>query len=79
MGCREHKNKTELIRIVRSPEGVIAYDPIGKRSGRGVYLCRNPKCLERVRKSKAMEKQLKAVIPPEIYEEIALLMSQPNG
>jgi predicted RNA-binding protein YlxR (DUF448 family) len=28
-----------LVRIVRAPDGVVAIDPTGKRSGRGAYLC----------------------------------------
>ena len=35
VGCREMKEKRELIRIVRTPEGVVAVDDTGKRSGRG--------------------------------------------
>jgi predicted RNA-binding protein YlxR (DUF448 family) len=38
--------KRELIRIVRTPEGMIDIDPGGKRSGRGAYLCRNRQCWE---------------------------------
>ena len=31
-GCREHKPKKELIRVVRSPEGEISIDFTGKKS-----------------------------------------------
>ena len=31
VGCREMKDKRELIRVVRSPEGEISLDPTGKR------------------------------------------------
>ncbi len=41
VGCREMKPKTELIRVVRSPEGAVSLDPTGKKPGRGAYLCRN--------------------------------------
>ncbi|MDR2665263.1 MAG: YlxR family protein, partial [Oscillospiraceae bacterium] len=40
LGCREMKPKRELIRVVRSPEGVVSLDPKGKSPGRGAYLCR---------------------------------------
>ena len=30
LGCREHKPKNELIRVVRSPEGEISLDFRGK-------------------------------------------------
>ena len=31
LGCREHKPKNELIRVVRSPEGEISLDFRGKK------------------------------------------------
>ncbi len=37
VGCRSTQQKRELIRIVRTPEGVFV-DPTGKRNGRGAYL-----------------------------------------
>ena len=45
VGCREMKPKRELIRVVRSPEGEVSMDPVGKKPGRGAYVCRNPECL----------------------------------
>ena len=32
LGCQERKNKKELIRIVRSPEGDISIDTTGKKN-----------------------------------------------
>ena len=46
LGCNEHKPKVELIRIVRSPEGVVGLDLTGKKSGRGAYICPDPACLQ---------------------------------
>jgi predicted RNA-binding protein YlxR (DUF448 family) len=37
VGCRQVQAKRSLIRVVRSPEGVVV-DPDGKLSGRGAYL-----------------------------------------
>ena len=66
VGCREMKEKRELIRIVRTPEGEAAADPTGKRSGRGAYVCRNPECLKRAIKQKQLERQLEITLTPEI-------------
>ena len=33
VGCRAMKNKKELIRIVRTPDGNIEIDPTGKKQG----------------------------------------------
>ena len=46
-GCQEQKSKKEMIRIVRTPEGNVEIDKTGKKSGRGVYICQNPDCLEK--------------------------------
>jgi len=44
VACRRTSAKRELVRIVRTPEGVAEVDPTGKRSGRGAYLCPTPDC-----------------------------------
>lgn len=67
-GCREMKPKRELIRVVRSPENDISLDFKGKAQGRGAYVCPNPDCLKKARKSKAIERSLEISIPAEIYE-----------
>ena len=53
VGCREMKDKKALIRVVRSPEGTISLDFKGKLPGRGAYVCPNPECLKKARKSRA--------------------------
>ena len=70
MGCREHRPKKELIRIVRSPEGVVSLDRSGRANGRGAYLCPNPACLERAVKSKALSRALETPIPESVYENL---------
>jgi len=67
-GCGEMKPKKELIRVVKSPEGEISLDPTGKKSGRGVYVCRTLECLKKARKAKRFEKDFSCQIAPEIYE-----------
>ena len=70
LGCREMKEKSELIRAVRSPDGVISLDFRGKAPGRGAYLCRNAACLKKAVKSKALERAFSAQIPAEVYERL---------
>ena len=69
-GCNEQKPKKELVRIVRSPQGEIALDRVGKMPGRGAYLCPSAQCLAKARKAKRLERALDAQIPPEVYERI---------
>ena len=68
MGCNEHKPKIELLRVVRSPEGEVTLDFVGKKSGRGAYLCRDVKCLKRARKSGRIGRVLECEIPEEVFD-----------
>ena len=70
MGCRERKPKRDMIRIVRTPEGVVNLDFGGKMNGRGAYICPNPECLKKVQKSKALDRSLEVTIPDEVYERL---------
>lgn len=70
VGCREMKEKRELIRVVKSPEGEISLDFKGKKSGRGAYVCPDPECLKRARKGRALERAFSGAIPPEVYDAL---------
>ncbi|SFL38756.1 RNase P modulator RnpM [Pelosinus propionicus] len=70
VGCQEMKNKKELLRIVRTPDDDIILDSTGKKSGRGAYLCCNEQCLIKAFKEKRLERSLKRVVNPEIYEQL---------
>ena len=70
MGCNTQKNKKDLIRIVKNKEGVISIDRTGKAQGRGAYICDNIECLNKVIKSKRLEKVLDIKISEEIYENL---------
>ncbi len=79
LGCREHKQKNELIRVVRSPEGEISLDFRGKKPGRGAYLCPTPECLARARKSRAIERALSAPVSEEVYAALEEQMRAGDG
>lgn len=74
VGCRTMKDKKELIRIVKTPEGQIVADATGKKSGRGAYICPNPECLRRARKARALERAFDTAIPAEIYDALEAQM-----
>ncbi len=69
-GCNEQKPKKELIRIVKSPEGEISLDITGKKSGRGAYICNSIDCLQKVRKSRRIDKTFEMTIPDEVYNSL---------
>ena len=79
LGCREMKNKKDLIRVVRSPEGEISLDFKGKKPGRGAYVCPQTECLKKARKSRALERAFSAQVPPEVYEQLEEQMREENG
>ena len=70
MGCRERREKRQLIRVVRSPEGEVSLDFSGKKNGRGAYLCPDPQCLKKAIKAKALDRSLEVTIPQEIYDRL---------
>jgi len=76
VGCREMKEKRELIRIVRTPEGTAVLDSTGKRSGRGAYVCRQEECLKRSIKQRQLERQLEITLTPEIIEALTAEMNR---
>ena len=79
LGCREMKPKRELIRAVRSPEGQVSLDFNGKKPGRGAYVCRNPECLKRAVKSKALSRAFGVEIPQSVMELLNEQMEGSNG
>ena len=69
-GCGEHFPKNTLIRVLRTPEGEVTLDLTGKMSGRGAYICMNPSCLKKARKSRRIESSLECAISEELYEKM---------
>ena len=76
VGCREMKEKRELIRVVRGTDGVPSLDPTGKKAGRGAYVCRQAECLRRAIKQHQLERQLEIAMTDEI---IAALTEEMNS
>lgn len=70
LGCKEMKPKKELIRVVRNNEGEINIDLVGKKPGRGAYICKNADCLEKAIKAKRLEKAFETTIDVEIYDKL---------
>ncbi len=71
VGCGEHKEKTALLRIVRTPEGEIVPDRTGKKNGRGAYLCPSSACLKKAVKTRALSRALETEIPDEVMQRLA--------
>ena len=70
MGCRERKEKREMIRVVRETSGKVSLDFSGKLNGRGAYVCPDMQCLQKCRKSRSLERCLEVPIPDEVYDRL---------
>ena len=70
LGCREMKQKRELIRVVRSPQGDVSLDNTGKKSGRGAYTCPDPGCMKRIIKTKALSRAFGVEIPQSVMDDL---------
>ena len=79
LGCREQKAKSELLRVVRAPDGSVSLDFRGKAPGRGAYLCRSADCLRRAVKSRALERALEVSIPEDVMERLQAELEAGDG
>lgn len=77
-GCQEMKNKRELVRVVRTDEGVFSLDFTGKKSGRGAYICPEMACFEKAFKHKGLDRSFRQAVPPEVYEQLRTEMEKRN-
>jgi len=72
VSCRTVRDKNDLLRVVVTPEGNVVYDPTGKLSGRGAYLCPNEDCITaELKKAAKLSKGLKKPLTEEEIKELA--------
>jgi predicted RNA-binding protein YlxR (DUF448 family) len=78
VGCREVHLKKELMRIVRTPFGIL-YDPTGKANGRGAYLHNRRSCWKNALKG-ALAKTLRTDLDEKDMTHLEEIMSSlPEG
>ncbi len=70
VGCGEMKDKKDMIRVIRTPEGEFELDLTGRKNGRGAYLCKEKACLEKAVSGRGLEKSFKCKIPAEVYDNL---------
>lgn len=76
LGCMQSFPKKELIRLVRTPEGSVELDFIGKRSGRGAYICKNAACFKKARKAVRFQRNLECEIPEDVLNRLEVELSE---
>ena len=67
---KEKLPKKDLIRIVRTPEGTVIIDEIGKANGRGAYLKKDIEVIKKAKNNKVLERVLEVKVPDSIYDEL---------
>ena len=65
---KEKLPKQELLRVVRTPEGIIIVDDTLKANGRGCYLKKDLEVIKKAETSKVLDRHLETKIPLEIYD-----------
>ncbi|SDC87547.1 hypothetical protein SAMN02799630_01585 [Paenibacillus sp. UNCCL117] len=70
VACQQMMPKRELIRVVKTPAGELLIDLTGKKAGRGAYLCGKQSCFKLAKKSRALDRALKAQVSPDIYDAL---------
>ncbi len=80
LGCGEMFPQRELVRVVKTKiktedenaqeEYEISLDLVGKKPGRGAYVCRKTECFEKAIKAKRFQKALSCTIPDDVTERM---------
>jgi len=70
VACRTPREKRELIRVVRTPDGTIRMDETGRLAGRGAYLCRDAGCWTLAVERGALGRAFAAPVPAALREEL---------
>lgn len=75
VACRTAQDKRALVRVVRSPDGVVSADATGKQRGRGAYVCPSETCIDRARRRGILAKHLGVEVPSEVFEDLLRLVA----
>jgi predicted RNA-binding protein YlxR (DUF448 family) len=70
VACRTSRPKSELQRIVRTPDRRIVVDGSGRLSGRGAYVCLGTDCLTTAIKKGALARALEAPLPAAFLADV---------
>ncbi|MFP4456311.1 MAG: RNase P modulator RnpM [Clostridia bacterium] len=70
VACREKKDKFDLVRVVKTPDGEVVIEKDKRVNGRGAYLCHKTECIDKANKTKSLDKALNIKVPLEIYDEL---------
>lgn len=70
IACRKKGSKENFLKIVKNKNGEFMIQRDVQLDGRGAYICKKQECIEKCKKTKALNRVFKTVVPAEIYEEL---------
>ena len=70
IACREHADKSEMLRFVKQKDGSIVLDESKKADGRGVWVHDSVECKTKVCKKKMLNSAFKTNVSDDIYDKI---------
>ena len=73
---KEQYEKKDLLRVVKSKEGIVSVDETGKLNGRGAYIKKDLETLELAKKNKALDRALETTISDEVYNDIEKIIKK---
>ena len=79
IGCGMMKDKKQLIRVVKTPEGEMKLDRSGRMNGRGAYICPSHECLEKAVKNKGLNRSFKMAVSGEVIEKLRREIAEIEG
>ena len=70
---KEKLPKSELIRVVKTPNNEVVVDLTSKLNGRGAYLKKDTLVFQKAKASKILNKHLEIDVPDAVFEELEKL------
>ena len=74
IACRKTSGKDNFIKIVKNKNGQIKINEIC--DGRGAYICKDNRCIEKVIKNKLLNRNYKCNISEEVYENLKCVINK---
>jgi len=70
IACREMREKSDLIRIVKGEQNQIQIDETFKASGRGAYVCKKKDCIEKCIKQKSLNRAFRCNVDQSVVDKL---------
>jgi predicted RNA-binding protein YlxR (DUF448 family) len=79
--CRTSRDKRDLLRVVRAPDGTVRFDPFGRANGRGAYVCRDEACVAGATGRGGLSRALEARVPDDLGDQLLTAVREggPHG